>query len=197
MSGTITNIGTSIVKIPELYENLSDANVAPHTAGSNVNTKITASEWDNIKKADNYTISVLSTEMTGLGEILIKQTNRAVEQSICMMGMEFSSEKKVVINGYLYDLTEANGTYTATNTGSQSTSTLDDLIGAITFADLKYDETNRCYTYSAESDVVGYFYFENGHLVKFVKVSGETKNVVFLYNVGTTAIEIPQYTVAK
>ena len=194
ISMKITNIGTSVIDAPASYENLSDKNVLAHTADANTRTTVTASEFANNKNINNSTIYVYTSDMSALIEVVMRQNSKANETSICVAKKEMLNQKAIVINGYLYDLTKTNGKYVATNTYSTQTSAVGELLGSINFSDLIYDSANGYYKY-ANLTTKGYFYFENGNLVKAVAVTNNSKTVTFITNINSTEIDIPAYTV--
>ena len=192
----ITNIGTSIIEIPSSYENLSDAKVIAHTADTHTRTTITAEEFANNKNLMNSTIFIYSSDFTVAVAMVMKQNSKAIEISICVGDKTTTNQRAVIINGYLYNLTETNGKYIATQTSSTPTSALGDLLDNVDFNELTYDEANGYYTYTNYSNNTdGYFYFENGNLVKIVSVSNNMKTIAYVTNINSTEIDIPVYTV--
>lgn len=195
ITASIKNIGSSDIEIPE-YINFNELSAQASTADKNVRTTITSSEWVANQTLNNYTLSFISSDMSPTIEVVCKQNDKAIEIGMFGFGKEIMKMQRVIIDGNLYELTESNGKTVAVEIGNQSTSLVNSLLGQLDFSSLKYNEAGRYYEYRV-SDTGIYLYFENGNLVKFFVIGPSAKGIYFVDNIGSTVIDLPEYTVQK
>ena len=191
----IKNIGSTKVELPASYIIANDGKAEPNPADKSVRTEITAAEFAVLENMKNYTFNAIVP--TQFATSTIKITENASYQVIEMMGQVMAEQYRVVIDGYYHDLVaDADGKYVATQTKEEVEGTVAFLMGAdVKFEDLVYDAEGRYYYVTVDSNT-NYMYFENGKLVAIANISSDgSEMIALLSDVGTTKIDLPEYTV--
>ena len=162
-------------------------------------TTITEEEWDAAFNSTNFTIEMVvgeSNAMIVVDDSAIKYEVNESEYSVsilvdveneCML-----SETKVGWLGfYMEGLSGSLGESGGVTLGMIGISPEEG-----SFAELIYNEETKSYT-SSEGDVTAEFFFEDGLLAKGTITTGEGEyaQTYQISNVGTTVIEIPEYTI--
>ena len=157
-------------------------------------TTITEEEWLNAWNSDNFTVSSSNNEMT-LG--VLRSGNKF---KIDMFGEIFYIEK--VAGKTLAIMKEGDAWYSIESADIETSfwaeSTLDDVVGlnfVEKFDEFEYDAEKQAYVYS-EGQFVAELKFENGVLVDGIISSTQGNNdaKVEISNVGSTSVDIPEYT---
>ena len=189
----ITNIGKTVVELPTNCTNVTDGKVEPSNAAATVRTQITENEWNALASCNNFTIKAAGFmgSMVAI-DMEIKQTENAYSMAQSYGGQVMDEMVYAIIDGYRYNLrTDDEGNIIAEKTSQEADSALSNIVGNVVFEDLVYNEAGRYY---AAGDY-GYFYFEDGKLVKLVVVEGGMEITALVTDVGTTKIDLPEYTV--
>ena len=196
----IKNVGTTVLELPE-YNDLSDGIIEPSKAGKDVVTTITDAQFSSFFAKNNYTIKANVV----VANVEAKITDNSIESSASMMGIINSTTYHTLIDGEWYDIEEdySTGDYVARKSDEGSINdfvTLFMLIGEnLTVDMLTYNSEGRYYVYEEEGMEL-YLYFENGALVQFVVCDevideGKTEVIFTVSNIGTTKVDLPEYTV--
>lgn len=157
-------------------------------------TTITEEEWLNAWNSENFTVSSSNDEMT-LG--VLRSGNKF---KINMFGEIFYIEK--VAGKTLAIMKEGDAWYSMESAGIEASfwaeSTLDDVVGlnfVEKFDEFEYDAEKQAYVYS-EGQFIAELKFENGVLVDGIITSTQDDNSakVVISNVGSTSVDIPEYT---
>ena len=191
----IKNIGSTKVELPASYIIANDGKAEPNPADKSVRTEITAAEFAVLENMKNYTFNAIIP--TQFATATVKITENATYMVGKMMGQVMAEQYRVVIDGYYHDLVaDADGKYVATQTKEEVEGTVAFLMGAdVKFEDLVYDAEGRYYYVTVDSNT-NYMYFENGKLVAIANISSDgSEMIALLSDVGTTKIDLPEYTV--
>ena len=162
-------------------------------------TAITEMEWLKAFNINNYSLEIISgnekyhydiTEKAFFGELFEKQDGSFV-----------SSEKVYldVTNGYQIEQTENGWVGSKIElTGEEIHEMIAMFVPEINFADLVYQEATKSYLYKNE-EIIFDFYFEDGKIVRMEGMSTlpDDDSQIILSNVGTTTVELPEYSVDK
>ena len=160
---------------------------------------ITEMEWLKAFNINNYSLEIISgnekyhydiTEKAFFGELFEKKDGSFV-----------SSEKVYldITNGYQIEQTENGWVGSKIElTGEEMHEMIAMFVPKINFADLVYQEATKSYLYKNE-DIIFDFYFENGKIVRMEGMSTlpDDDSQIILSNVGTTTVELPEYSVDK
>lgn len=197
----IKNVGKTVLERPETFAKFNDGKVEPSDAGKIVRTQITEKEWQAVEEMNNCTVNVVSIQSNFPYETTIKLTEEARVESNSYFNYMINETTKVAIDGYYFTLEKDEfGQYVAQKTDEEAKGILNTVIDvdAVSFADLVYNEQGRFYSITL-GDTVLCFYFENGKLVKLDAFLGSAENeiVVFISDIGTTTIEVPEYTIVE
>ena len=193
----IKNIGSTKVELPASYIIASDGKVEPNPADESARTEITADEFAALYNMTNYTFNAIMPSQ--FATVTVKITENAAYQSAEMMGQVMVEQYRVVIDGYYHNLVEdADGKYVLTQTKEEVENTVAFLMGAdLKFEDFVYDPEGRYYYVTVGSNT-NVMYFENGKLVAIANISSDGSEIIaMLSNVGTTKIDLPEYTVVS
>lgn len=196
----IKNIGTTVVEIPE-YTIVNDGKIDPSKTDPNVRTTITDEDLLNFFGNPNFTITAALGEPDIGGEmatITIKANENGIELTASQFG-ESESQYFAIADGVLYSIERYGDGYLATSMG-----TLESIFAQFGGEDvsivdyLVYDEEGRYYTLDIDGTKF-YFFFENGNLVKAVYMMdsylGLVEVMFVVTDIGTTVVEIPEYTI--
>ncbi len=198
----IRNVGTTILEIPE-YSNITDGIIEPSKAGKDVVTTVTDEQILAHLDMPNLTVSASLI----LANIVLKGTETATEVKVTSFGEISQHAYITLIDGKIYNIErEINGDYVAYNMGEQISSmeeALEEIKPYLSTEYLVYNEEGRYYELEVEGTNI-YFYFENGQLVQIVvmtsnaPVDGVNIEIIFtISDVGTTTIELPEYTIGN
>ena len=183
---------------------------ATKTESVQLRTTITEEEWATNLLVSNFTLTVEAYEKSSQtsGTITLKATSTAIQTTLKTDVIE-SNMYNALKDGVWYQIF-----YTAEYgyLGSAFEKTQDTYLGSSvletgdadeiteTFANLTYDETEKAYRMDNLDDVEDasiYYYFENGKLVKIVIDTENINQVMIPSNIGTTTIEVPEFTVQE
>ena len=142
-----------------------------------------------------------------LANIVLKGTKTAAEVKVTSFGEISQHAYITLIDGTVYNIErEYNGDYVAYNMGEQINSmeeALEEIKPYLSTEYLVYNEEGRYYELEVEGTNI-YFYFENGQLVQIVVMTstapenGVNIEIIFtISDVGTTTIELPEYTIGN
>ena len=196
----IRNVGTTILEIPE-YSNITDGIIEPSKAGKDVVTTVTDEQILAHLDMPNLTVSASLI----LANIVLKGTETATEVKVTSFGEISQHAYITLIDGTVYNIErEYNGDYVAYIMGEQINSmeeALEEIKPYLSTEYLVYNEEGRYYELEVEGTNI-YFYFENGQLVQIVvmtsnaPVNGVNIEIIFtISDVGTTTIDLPEYTI--
>lgn len=201
----IKNIGTTAIELPE-YTIINDGKVDPSKAGADVRTTVTSEDILAILESRNLTASTAIGEFDELMgyalELTIKLAGNDLELIASLEEDETYKQYVTAIEGDFYSIEPYKDAYLATGMDMS----VDDLNEAIAELDINeviellvYNEEGRYYEFEIEGFKL-YFYFENGQLVQFVLVGDiglgeESEVIVKISDVGTTKVDIPEYTI--
>ena len=196
----IKNIGTTVVEIPE-YTIINDGKIDPSKADSSVRTTITDEDLLNFIDNPNFTVTAAIGEpLSGeVATIIIKANANAIELNVSQFGMD-ESQYFAIVDGILYSIERYGSGHLATSMGDVD-SILAQLgpIEDVSIVDyLVYDEEGRYYTLDIDGTKF-YLFFEDGNLVKAIYMmdsyAGTLEITFVVTDIGTTVVEIPEYTI--
>ena len=191
----VTNVGTTVVKMPE-YIDVTDGKIEPNKADKNAVTTVTEEQFKNAFETPNLTL----TASILFGKMIIKMDETSMSYNISLGAFGETSEYKTKIDGVTYTikLDYYTGGYIAVPDSSddEDLGSIDD----VKFSDLVYNQVGRYY--EAKTDEVKYYiYFENGKLTQIVMIGDamgvgvDMEIICNISDVGTTKVDIPEYTV--
>lgn len=155
-------------------------------------TTITREEWDANWYSNNF--SVVYTHKDGFVEEILK-TESSMKGYIGEQLIYFNT-----VDGVVYIIIQMeDGNWYAGEWGNEDLAeyTLYDALDGDCYDiydELKYDNSKQIYTWS-DDELTAEFKFENGVLITAVFEDVETGEKLTVSNVGTTTIEIPEYTI--
>lgn len=169
------------------------------TSGKTVRTTVTEEEFLAAMASTSFTADIITTGDDSPLEVHYKISDSAlyVKQTQTVADVTDEHETYVVlIDDVYFALRKTQSGYVAyPQSSTLNVPKLSQLIGEFAYSDLVYNETSKSYKYSV-GDKFGYteFFFENG-ILKSVHV--ESQNMERdVYNVGTTVVELPEFTYA-
>ena len=199
----VTNIGTTTLELPE-YIDLSDGKVDLNNADNNAVTTVTKEQFEAVFEMTNFTI-----ESSNGIELLIMKHTETANESVYHTGILVYTQKfQTLLDGVWFDVKQqynyqtGDSFYVAQESTSQENKNgLNELFPNVLFEDLVYNEEGRYYEGTVDGAQT-YWYFTNGQLthVNILNLTDEgtiEESMVTISNIGTTVVEIPEYTIVE
>ena len=198
----IMNVGETSVEV-EGYKIMGEDVINPNKAPKDAVTTVTKNEWLENANAKNYTVNAyFSLWKTMLGEVEFQSTGDFRKTAISIMG-DPSITYYALIDGIPYKISkQVNGQYVAMLDSYKPQTLIGILDFDIKYEELVYNEAGRYYVVNKDEGSA-YFYFENAKLCEVIIVPNSDNEqgigniVCVVSNLGTTEIDMPEYTVAK
>ena len=155
---------------------------------------VTEEEWNAAVKMENYTVT--SKNEDGTVDVYKFSKDGYISDT------EYGKRTYVFKDGNAYYLNQVGDSWVADSFGIDArTHTPLMLLDGLSFSNFTYDEARQAYVYAVEGEGELVVAFENGDMVKLAMIMalGE-KSLTFEYvisDVGTTVVDIPQYTMGE
>ena len=167
---------------------------------------VTKEEWDSNIAMDNFSINVVSIAANGSEHYSFYYASNNVSKSVSGSGDEKNVFYYVLEDDVTYTIMEYRGKTSVSKNSFLFDLSLKGLLGDwFDFEDFEYNEEEKCYVCCNELLVNPNFefkiYFENGVIKSiYINTSNEHYKQIVTYNIcniGTTVIEVPEFTRPK